>query len=747
MNRLVWVLLVLCMGMRGNLLAACLVQPVVSSQEWQRLLADVPDAQRVSAWLRLAGQYRARGLLPETRTILDQARQWVQQNPNPSDQLQVDIAWADYLLGMRQEEEAVQILEQSVQSQKESSDRTGLVQGWMQLGNAYLVQEEFVKAEQAYHTALQHSGVSGEERWRAELYHNLSRLALRQKALSRASRMLEESARLYRRQEDKRVQGFGLLSAGRIAMELAQRAKGETGFGTALLRADGLFVEADEAARAVRDERTRSFALGWRGQLYEWEGRMAEAMSLTRQARFLAQEGDHPESLYLWQWQSGRLLAGQHYRAEAVRHYRAALATLGRVREDVFWGMRSETDLFRTTIAPVYYQLADLLLQEADSRPSGKEQQKDLLEARQAVEALKSAEIQNLFQDGCLVERQARHARPERTVPGTAILYPIVLADRLELLLTLPSGLVRHGVRVEKQRVEEESQHLRQALEDGEGEDRGFLLPSRQLYRWLIDPIAQELRHERIQTLVVVPDGVLRTIPFAALHDGQKFLVEQWAIAVTPGLQLTDSRPTDHRQETHILISALSKGVQGFAPLPNVTREVQRIQRFFPGEVLSDTEFTVDQAMSMVARRSYSMVHIASHGQFDRDPRKTFLLTYDGKLTMDRLEAMMAAGRDREQPVELLTLSACQTAVGDDRAALGLAGVAVKAGAKSVLASLWLIDDEATSLLVSDFYRRLREPAFSKAEALRQAQVQLIQSDRYRHPNLWAPFVLIGNWL
>lgn len=141
-------------------------------------------------------------------------------------------------------------------------------------------------------------------------------------------------------------------------------------------------------------------------------------------------------------------------------------------------------------------------------------------------------------------------------------------------------------------------------------------------------------------------------------------------------------------------------------------------------------------------------MHIASHGQFDRNPNNTFLLTYDDKLTLDKLQSLLGFSQIRENSVELLTLSACQTAVGDERAALGLAGVAIKAGAKSALASLWFVNDESTSQLIVEFYRNLlNQPQWSRAKALQQAQQKLAATLAYQHPAYWAPFLLIGNWL
>jgi len=138
---------------------------------------------------------------------------------------------------------------------------------------------------------------------------------------------------------------------------------------------------------------------------------------------------------------------------------------------------------------------------------------------------------------------------------------------------------------------------------------------------------------------------------------------------------------------------------------------------------------------------------MASHGDFGRSADDTFILTHDGRITLDQLEVQLGGTAYRKQPVELLVLSACQTAAGDDRAALGLGGVAVKAGAQSALGALWSVSDRASAQLIGEFYRRLQEPSTNKAEALQAAQRRLLADDRYRHPAYWAPFLLIGNWL
>jgi CHAT domain-containing protein len=163
--------------------------------------------------------------------------------------------------------------------------------------------------------------------------------------------------------------------------------------------------------------------------------------------------------------------------------------------------------------------------------------------------------------------------------------------------------------------------------------------------------------------------------------------------------------------------------------------------------MIKDQQFLIPEMERELEETPFSAVHIASHGEFSGDVNNSFLLTWDGKLTMDNLDSFMSVSRFRKNPVDLLTLSACQTAAGDDRAALGLAGIAIKAGARSALATLWYVNDEASSRLVVEFYKQLKDKSNSKAEALQRAQLQLVNDRRYQHPSYWSPFLMIGNWL
>jgi CHAT domain-containing protein len=395
--------------------------------------------------------------------------------------------------------------------------------------------------------------------------------------------------------------------------------------------------------------------------------------------------------------------------------------------------------------APLYYELADLVLRRASAEREPAAKRALLEEARATVELSKAAELEDYFQDGCVAAQAARVKRVEEVSRDVAFIYPIVLRDRLELLVSHAAGIEQFTVAVTQEQLVAEVRNFRLRLE--RRTTRQFLPPAQALYGWLFAPIEETLARLRIATVVMVPESSLRTIPFAALHDGKDFLVRRFAFATTPGLDLTDPRPLAAR-EARVLLNGITESVQGFTALPNVGAELDAISKSFPSRVLKDREYSlgaVEREFGPTA--TYSIVHIASHGQFEADPQRSFLLTYDDKLTMNRLEKLIAPSRYRDQPIELLTLSACQTAAGDDRAALGLAGVAIKAGARSALASLWFVNDESSAILISEFYQQLRVTGTAKSRALQQAQQKLLEDKRFNHPAYWGAFLLIGNWL
>jgi CHAT domain-containing protein len=360
------------------------------------------------------------------------------------------------------------------------------------------------------------------------------------------------------------------------------------------------------------------------------------------------------------------------------------------------------------------------------------------------VEQFKTAELRDYFRDECVNAARPGVTALERVSPEALIVYPILLPDRTELLISLPTGLKRQAIPVTGPQLEQRVRVFRHALDDRD--PQRYLRHAQQLYTWLIQPLVADLTALSIQTIVFVPDGALRTLPLAALHDGQQFLIEKYALAITPSLTLTEPRPLP-RHRVPLLAAGVAAAIDNFPALPRVAEELRKIQALYDGAILLDAEFNPESLDKMVRRGDFGIVHIASHGQFAAEAAQSFLLTAHGKLTLEQLAQTVGRLRFRTQPLELLTLSACETAQGDDRAALGLAGIAIKAGARSALGTLWLVADEAAALLMTEFYRHLQTPGISRAHALRQAQLTLLQQPQYAEPFFWAPFLLINNWL
>ncbi|MGE0642904.1 MAG: CHAT domain-containing protein [Nitrospira sp.] len=510
------------------------------------------------------------------------------------------------------------------------------------------------------------------------------------------------------------------------------------------LRTAGVLQEAATIAEQLGDKRTLSYALGYLGHLYETESRMDEALQLTRRALFAAQSVDAPESLYRWQWQLGRLLAATGQLDNAIASYRQAASTLQPIRVEIAQASSEGPIAGQDTIRPLFFELADLLLQRASLTEGEKPVQGYLLAARDAIEAYKTAELRDYFKDDCVDAVRSKLTTFDQLSSETAVIYPIMFGSRLDLLISLPSGLRRISVDVTADRLTQEIRAFRRLVE--KRTTREFLPHAQQLYDWLIRPLEADLSQHQISTLVLVPDSALRTIPLAALHDGSSFLISKFALAMTPGLTLTDPRPLN-RSTLRFLTAGLTKSVQGFPPLPYVANEVASIEHLYKGDQLINDAFRTAKLERELRDGGYSVLHIGTHGKFSPQVDDSFLLTFDGKLTMQRLDHLVGLFRFREEPLELLTLSACQTGIGDDRAALGLAGVAIKAGARSALATLWFINDEASATLISEFYRQLQDASVSKAVALQRAQMKLLDDRIYEHPAYWSPFLLLNNWL
>jgi CHAT domain-containing protein len=289
---------------------------------------------------------------------------------------------------------------------------------------------------------------------------------------------------------------------------------------------------------------------------------------------------------------------------------------------------------FRETVGPLYFEFADLLLKQAEAvEPQHQEgaaprYEAYLRQAQGAIEQFKTAELRDYFGDACVAAAQPRQIELAAVSQDAAIIYPILLAERTELLVNLPVGLKRVVVSVPGPQIERRARFLRSALQARD--PLRYLQHAQRLYRWLIEPLEADLAASGIETLVFVPDGALRLIPLSALHDGQHYLIETYAVAITPSLMLTEPRPLS-RDTLEVLAAGMTETAEGFPPLPRVREELRTLHHLYGGTVLLDDAFSVAQLEATLRQGRFGIVHIASHGQFAPDAAESFLLTAHGR--------------------------------------------------------------------------------------------------------------------
>ncbi|UBF30426.1 CHAT domain-containing protein (plasmid) [Kovacikia minuta CCNUW1] len=600
----------------------------------------------------------------------------------------------------------------------------------------------------------------------AQVRSLLGKLSIRMQSRSAAEETIQQVTSLLEQLPLSRYRVYAMLDLAHLSTQLRQGEK-TTRFQCssaqrAVLSLEPLLQQAVSIAQALRDRRAESFALGELGQIYECQGDMAHALTTTQSALQAAEQ--EPDSRYLWEWQAGRILKAQARTTAAIAQYNQAIATLEPIRSDLLTTNPEVQFDFRDAIEPIYREAIAL---QVDLAEKAKDQKKNRQSEKiqnpktevnqfdailKMTDSLRLAELQNYFGSDCVLPTPLSKASDvARAMTSTAVVNSIILSDRTVIVVSFPNGTQQWNViPVDAATLRQEVNQYRRDLEryyDAYTPER-----AQKLYEWIVQPFAIALEQAGIRTLVFIHDGILRTVPMAALHDGQQFLVQRYAVVTSPSLSLTDLRISD-RNHAKSLAMGLTQSVtvdgQYFPALPNVQVELQKVQERLPkSQVLLDQEFSRNRLGQSLSQTLFPVLHIATHAQFGTDPADTFLVTGDRqKLTITELDRLIRRSNRQPEAIDLLALTACQTAVGDDRAALGVAGVAIQAGVKSALASLWFINDAATAQFVNQFYTDWQESKLSKAEALQKAQQALIASETYAHPAYWAPFILVGNWL
>ncbi|PSB44110.1 hypothetical protein C7B80_21795 [Cyanosarcina cf. burmensis CCALA 770] len=495
-------------------------------------------------------------------------------------------------------------------------------------------------------------------------------------------------------------------------------------FGSGKQQLDAL-DSALAVAQNLGDRRSESLAAGEIGSLYERKKNFALAMKFTQQAQFAAQAASALDSLYRWQWQAGRLYAATGNEPEAITAYRQAINSLSAIRGDLIAAVRQSPFSFEKRVAPVYRQLLALLLKE------GKNQ--DLQSALTTANLLKISELQNFFGDECLeIAATADSVAPKPALDTVTVTS--VLVDRPYTILQFPDKRLKsYALEVSVADLTAKVQRWRSLLETVATQE--FLPVAREMYDLLIRPLEKDLDAVKPAKLVFVNDGALRTIPMSALHDGKRFLVEKYPIAYSLGLQPVRA---ERLNEGDALIFGLSEAVPPLPALPYVVPETQFLQQILDGKKFLNRDFVADTLAAQVeSERSASILHLATHGAFSSAAGNSFIQAHDRRLYLPQFERILRTAR---QSLQLLTFSACETAAGDDRAVLGLAGLAARNGVKNVVATLWSVNDADVVPAIENFYRAFKSN-IPVEEALRQAQLESIQNRV--HPATWSALVAV----
>ena len=485
------------------------------------------------------------------------------------------------------------------------------------------------------------------------------------------------------------------------------------------------------------------------------QGQGAEALVYGRKALFHAQAAMAFDLIFERQWLLSRILTKMGRLEDALRLNLLALESLLQVRAEL---LADDPKVFRKKIRPAYLDMISLLLTKAESGDPGQRDQL-LTQVVSSIEELRSDELKDYLKLSCLPTRSLDLVSLSRSEPGSAVVYLVDLPNQVAMVVVRGNTISYHKAEASARQIKAEAFLLAESVTDLA---RDYYPSASRLYQWLLNPLQTVLAGA--DTLIIVPDGATRSIPFAALIDRQgRHLIERFAIVMNPGLSIVLPGETQFLAGQRMFLGGISQKVTDFPAIPKVDEELQMLESSYPASRLQNDQFTVTGIEQQLRSSDHPLIHMASHGQFSGDVAQSFVLTWDGRLNIEDLSRIVKVSEQRRQVIDLIVLSACSTAAGDERAALGLAGVALKAGARSAIASLWNVDDQATGKFFVNFYQTLQgEQRETKAEALRKTQLQFIDgsiraetdstadavgdSRDFSHPFFWAPFVLAGDW-
>lgn len=741
-----------------------------STQYWQAILNQTTDkSKQIEAKIGLAFAYQKLGFYKKSVDLLNQANSQLKETPNELNEFWIYMGFSDYLNATdQQHDKNSKFLEYTEALAKRLDQPYLLAEVLKRKGNSLFPLHKKEETQNIYQNSLKFAQQIENNPLAAEILVNLAQFTGEADDFKKAIQTIQQL-------EPSFVKSFGFIKLSKLAESVFIRSKEQQD--RQYYREKSLHY-AIESASKTQDWRNLSYAHGLLGEYYATEGQNDELSSKEfRQALFFAQQGNLitpfseiapiseikrckkriktlalplPELAYRWYWQLGRLLRKQQKIDDARTAYDNAIQQLKFIHRAL---LDKDNIDFDKDIIPVYIDLADLLVEQALDIKNYEEQQQLLKKSKEVLEQLAEHELRNYLQiDDCeaLYPKEEEDTRKltekSKIEKGTAVLYSIMRTEEsLKFLLQVDNDF--YPIAVSEEIIGEIGLfHKKCADIEGKSDCQSL---GKTLYLYFIEPLEAKLQDYDIKKVIIVPNGELKKIPFSALFNAKedKYLVEKYQLSFAQGINIINDN-TSGKSGSQIFLGGVSKQPpefeREFVSLPKVEKELGSIKELVgsPEEILLNEKFK-KVSLSEKLKKHYQWIHLATHAQFGDSLKNTFLLVYGEKFFLTEFQDLLE--QKEEQYPELITLSACQTATGNGRVFLGLAGTAVEFGAKSALGSLWKVDDTATSELMPTFYEALKTEGVSKSAALQQAQVQLLHNPKYQHPYYWASFILIGD--
>lgn len=519
---------------------------------------------------------------------------------------------------------------------------------------------------------------------------------------------------------------YGRLNLARNLIAIMQHQ----GFGKAFLSTvttadiEPFVSMAIAEAERIDDKRALSFAYGVAAELKALQSAPSSAVKADySRALAIAQSIQASDAAYEWAYKLALLEEETGSRSAAEQYYKSSIAALSEVREDLISvGTELRFD-FGEKIEPVYQDYMRFLVLDGDK----------LAQAVAIHDSLQLAQLENFLRCG-------RLSSASESSGDQVSVHVINLKDTVEVIIINQVGI--YGYSLPREAVLRAARNLVLNIQSPsfvETPEAKFLPYSQFLYDQLLKPAIADGLISSSDSLRFILDAPFRAIPMGLLHNGQQYLAATHALSTSLQLRIPDRQPVRNQA----LFAGISQQAPSFVtsrlpPLPETEYEAESIKGYVRSKVLLNDEFTVDRLKQALSQDDYQIVHVSTHGQFSSAPEQTYLAAWDNLIDFRELEVLFRGAGS----IDLLVLSACQSAVEDGRSTLGLAGIAVRSSARSAIASLWLVDSVGSSVLIDRFYQA-KSQGLSTPDSLQRAQTELIGSSTFSHPFYWAPFIFV----